>query len=134
MGATANPVRGEMTFDLDGADYVLRPSFEAIVAIEEQTGKTQVELAQMASDGRLTVMDAAVVVTECIKAQGRALLAAGQDDQRMTAFNKKTVGELIQSSPGGVVLATQKLALLLFMAASGGYTPKGEVKAARMTS
>jgi hypothetical protein len=47
----------------------------------------------------------------------------------MAAFNSKRVGELVMGSDGGFMIAQAKIALLLFMAATGGYTGSGEVKA-----
>jgi hypothetical protein len=44
--------------------------------------------------------------------------------------NAKKVGALMLSAEGGLFLAMQRLNVLLFAAATGGYTPSGEVQAA----
>lgn len=121
---TANKTRGEVSLELEGAEYVLRPSYEAISAFETQTNRSLIDLARAAGDGELKLSESAVIVTECIKAHGRAI-----DDKAMAAFNAARVGELILQADGGLLIAMKRLELLLFMAATGGYTGSGEVKA-----
>jgi hypothetical protein len=71
-GAPANPHRGEISVTLGGADYVLRPTFEAMVAIEEQIGSLIDLAAQVESKASgLTIKQLSVIVGECIKAHGR---------------------------------------------------------------
>jgi hypothetical protein len=69
----ANPHRGEIAVTLGGAEFVLRPDFEAVAAIDSQLGSvmmlTRRAIAQPAS---LSLAEMAVVVTEGIKAHGRA--------------------------------------------------------------
>ncbi len=121
---TANKTRGEVSLELEGAEYVLRPSYEAISAFETQTNRSLIDLARAAGDGELKLSESAIIVTECIKAHGRAI-----DDKAMAAFNAARVGELILQADGGLLIAMKRLELLLFMAATGGYTGSGEVKA-----
>lgn len=121
---TANETRGEISLELDGTEYVLRPSFEAISAFENLTGRSLIDLARAAGEGELKTSEAAVIVTECIKAQGRSI-----NDQAMASFNSRRIGELIQESDGGLLIVIKRLELLLFMAATGGYTGAGEAKA-----
>lgn len=121
---TANKTRGEVSLELEGQEYVLRPSYEAISAFETQTNRSLIDLARAAGDGELKLSESAIIVTECIKAHGRAI-----DDKAMAAFNAARVGELILQADGGLLIAMKRLELLLFMAATGGYTGSGEVKA-----
>jgi len=121
---TANKTRGEVSLELEGQEYVLRPSYEAISAFEAQTDRSLIDLARAAGDGQLKMSEAAIIVTECIKAHGRAV-----DDKAMAVFNAARVGELILQADGGLLIAMKRLELLLFMAATGGYTGSGEVKA-----
>lgn len=121
---TANKTRGEVSLGLEGVEYVLRPSYEAISAFETQTNRSLIDLARAAGDGELKLSESAIIVTECIKAHGRAI-----DDKAMAAFNAARVGELILQADGGLLIAMKRLELLLFMAATGGYTGSGEVKA-----
>lgn len=121
---TANKTRGEVSLELEGQEYVLRPSYEAISAFEAQTDRSLIDLARAAGDGELKLSESAIIVTECIKAHGRAT-----DDKALAAFNAARVGELILQADGGLLIAMKRLELLLFMAATGGYTGSGEVKA-----
>jgi hypothetical protein len=122
---TANRLRGEIEITLDGADYVLRPSYEAITAIEDQTGKALLELAVAADDGKMGLREMAVVVTECVRAYGRA---EGRGD--LAAWKADRVAELIYDA--GVIAARPRVSLLLAMALTGGHKP-GEAGAAGTT-
>lgn len=124
MSETANPERGEISLELEGVAYVLRPSYEAIQAFEAQSGKSLLDLAQAAADGRLTLSEIASIACECIRAWGRS-----KADEMVARVNANAIGNLIYESPGGIMLVTQRLAVMLIMASSGGYTATGEVKA-----
>lgn len=129
----ANEVRGEVSIELDGAPYVLRPTYEALVAIETQTQCSLSILAMAAQFGTLSIVNAAIIVTECVKAQGKALLAADDPSGRvMTMFGLQRVGELILES--GLKTVFAPLATLLRNAITGGYTATGEPKATATTT
>jgi hypothetical protein len=69
----ANPHRGEISVKLDGADHVLRPDFDAILAIDEGLGGiTALTRRAIADVSSLTLQELAVVITEGIKAHGRS--------------------------------------------------------------
>lgn len=84
MSATANPERGEAALVLGGVPYVLRPSFEALVAAEAEIGPL-FELVERAAAGRLGIAEIAGLFWHCLKAPpaidraafGEALVAAG---------------------------------------------------------
>ena len=117
----ANAERGEVMVELDGVDHVLRPSFEAQVAIERQCGRSIEMLAQAAGEATMTIEEAAIVVTECVKAYGRATGEAS-----LTGYTTSRVGEcIIETGKLGIV---KRLELLLFLAANGGYRASGEVR------
>jgi hypothetical protein len=120
--------RGELTLALDGQDLVLRPSFEAIAAFEEQTGKGLLELAREGIAGKLRLGEAAQIACECVRAWGRATGA-----KAMQGVNAGRVAELILESPGGFQAALTTIAGMLAMATTGGYTSQGEVKAGTTT-
>lgn len=117
----ANIERGEIEVDLDGAPHVLTPSYEAQVAIERQTGRSIEQLAQAAGDGAMTLEHAAIVVTECVRAHGRA-----KNLPILTSYSAERVGECIVET--GKLRVTKRVELLLFLAVTGGYTAKGEVR------
>jgi hypothetical protein len=117
----ANAERGEIEVELDGMAHVLRPSFAAQIEIERQTGKSIEQLASRAGDSALSLDDAAIVVTECVKAFGKATGNAAMQD-----YNYVRVGECIVEA--GKLQVVKRLELLLYLAATGGYTAQGEVK------
>jgi hypothetical protein len=66
----ANAERGEIVLKLEGEDYVLRPSHEAIMAFEELTGRGLYELATDAINRKLRLTETAQIATECIRSKG----------------------------------------------------------------
>lgn len=60
----ANPVRGEASLQLGGAEMVLRPSFAALVAAEQETGPL-FDLVERAAGGRLGLADIAALFWHC---------------------------------------------------------------------
>lgn len=113
----ATSERGEVTVTLDGADYSLRPTFEACSKIEELTGKSLLELAIAAQDNALHLAQAAIIVTECVRAYGKAEGIASLIGVQATKF-----GELIFKA--GVLGVTPRLEILLAGAVTGGFTPE----------
>ena len=119
--------RGEISILLEGVEYVLRPSYDAIVGFEAATGKSLIELARDAGD--LSVSDAAAVATECIRAWGKAI-----GNNAAAGVNARRVAELMIEADGGVALVLARLRVLLFGAATGGYTGAGEPKVPTTTA
>jgi hypothetical protein len=120
----ANKTRGESGIVLDGVSYVLRPSFEALEAIEDETGKGLGRLLAEATRGDLTVKATATVITECIRAQGRAT-----GDDGMAKVNTDKIGKLMMTMDGGYVAALGIIIDLISTALTGGYSVEGEVVA-----
>src|SRR5689334_20584113 len=117
----ANKLRGEVFLTLDSTDFVLRPSYEALLAIEEKTGKTILALYNAATEADIGLRDTAITVTELIRAWGRAT-----DDPVAKNVDLDRVGQLIQGeSLMGVAL---KLTVVLGLAITGGYEPDGTRK------
>ena len=56
----ANPHRGEASFVVGGETLLLRPSFEALVAAEEELGPLFV-LVERAADGKLALREVAAL-------------------------------------------------------------------------
>jgi hypothetical protein len=109
----------------------MRPSYEAIEAIETQTERGIVALVNMAAQGELRLGDAAIIVTECIKAWGKQQIAEGNaspEAKSAAGANAKRVAALIHES--GIVKATERSAIVLMGAATGGVTASGEWKPA----
>jgi hypothetical protein len=69
MSGAANPVRGEAALRVGGEALVLRPSFEALVAAEEELGPL-FALVERAAEGRLGVAEMAALFWHCAGARG----------------------------------------------------------------
>jgi hypothetical protein len=123
---TGNALRGEITVRLDGEDYVMRPSHEAITLVEDQTGRSVLQLAQAADDGSLPLKHAAVIVTEFIKAWGRE-----NAQPHFEKFSARRISELLFDE--GLLKVNPRVALVLWHALTGGHKP-GEPEAAGTTT
>jgi hypothetical protein len=91
---SANPVRGEASLAVGGEPILLRPSFAALVAAEEELGPL-FALVERAADGRLTLLEMAALFAHC---------AGG-------AASRAQIGEAIAEQ--GLAKATPALKLLL---------------------
>jgi hypothetical protein len=128
---SANDLRGEVAITLEGVDYVMRPSYEAIVAVERQTecSLSLIRISAMAET--LALENAAIVVTEFVRAQGRAMVERGdQAGAPLTEFNKRRIGEALLET--GLKSCFDPIAIVIGRAITGGYTASGEAKAARV--
>ena len=70
MTMSANSARGEATLAVDGQDYLLRPTFEALVAAEEELGSL-FSVVEQAAEGGLTIAQIAGLFWHCLPAQDR---------------------------------------------------------------
>jgi hypothetical protein len=126
--ADSKPVvdsRGRMVVHLGGATYVLRPSYEAQEAIETLLDRSINQLAAQAYAGALKLTDLAIIVVEFMKAHGRAEQSAGPS---YTGARAEKIARLIMEE--GAPAITARIAVLLTLAITGGYTAEGEPKAA----
>lgn len=80
---TANALRGEATFVIAGAGHVLRPTFTALVAAEEELGPL-FALVERAGEGQLRLTEIAALFWHCLadpaisrEAVGEAVIAQG---------------------------------------------------------
>jgi hypothetical protein len=62
----ANSARGEAAFSVGGVPLVLRPSFEALVAAEEELGPL-LPLVERAAAGGLRVSETAALFWHCVR-------------------------------------------------------------------
>lgn len=62
---TANPLRGEAALAVAGTAYVLRPSFTALVAAEEELGPL-FALVERAGSGNLCLSEMAALFWHCL--------------------------------------------------------------------
>ena len=70
MTKPSNALRGEAQFQLGGRQFLLRPSFENLVAAEDEIGSL-FALVERASSGELTLAEMSALLWHCIDAQPR---------------------------------------------------------------
>jgi hypothetical protein len=115
--------RGEYNLNLAGAVMGLRPSYEAIDAIEKTLGRGIIDLAQTAIAAKLSMGDTAQIVCECVRAWGRET-----QDKGAEGANAVRIGQLIYDAPGGCYAVQKTVAGMLSLVVTGGYTSAGELK------
>lgn len=79
-----NSLRGESKFEINGTAHLLRPSFENLVAAEEEVGSL-FALVDRAAEGGLTLSEMCALIWHCIEAEqkpkreavGEAIIEAG---------------------------------------------------------
>lgn len=69
MSQSANPYRGETSLTLGGTAHILRPTFAALVAAEEELGSL-FALVERAGDGRLKLSEMAGLFWHCLAQPG----------------------------------------------------------------
>jgi hypothetical protein len=97
MSAAANPARGEAALTVGGLALVLRPTFEALVAAEEELGPL-FELVERAAGGALRLSEMAALFWHCLR-------------DRPAELTRERVGAAIAEA--GLVRATPVLKALL---------------------
>lgn len=116
---------GRITVPLGGADYVLCPAWEAIDMIEQQLGRSSMQLAGLAAAGMLTGGDMAVICCEMMKAQGKRDSAAGPS---YSGAKPEKLARLIHEAGAPYIMA--RITVLMVGVVTGGYTAEGEAKPA----
>lgn len=93
----ANPLRGEAELRVGDAVHVLRPSFAALVAAEDELGPL-FALVERAADGRLALGELASLFWHCVR-------------ERPEALTREGVGEAVVAQ--GLAAVTPALRILL---------------------
>lgn len=96
MSHIANPVRGEATLAIAGTARLLRPTFSALVAAEEELGSL-FALVERASAGELRLGEMAALFWHCLADRDR--------------IDRDEVGEALAAQ--GLAAATKPLRTLL---------------------
>lgn len=122
---TRSPVedRGELALTLDGMLFGLRPSYEAIDAIEKALGRGLVDVARDALSAKLSLGATAQIACECIRAWGRET-----QDKNASGANAPRIARLILDSEGGFHAVLQTVSAMLSLAVTGGYDSAGNLK------
>lgn len=105
MSAVSNPVRGEASVRVGGETLVLRPSFAALVAVEQELGPL-FALVERAAGGALGLGELVALFWHC-RAQETGAGAAVTREQLGDAV---VLGGLAQATPALRVLLGQILA------------------------
>ena len=99
---TANPARGEARLLVGGESLILRPSFEALVAAEEELGPL-FALVERAAEGALKLSEMAALFWHCVHDRpeavtqeriGAAIAEAGL--AAMTPILKRLLTQILQ--------------------------------------
>jgi hypothetical protein len=116
---------GQITVTLGGQDYRLRPSWEAIIEVE-QALRPLFSLATDASRGVLTIPDMATLVAAFMRAEGKRMGDKAPQVSTYRNANEEKLSKLIFEQGAPSVCA--RLMVLLVGALNGGYTAEGEAK------
>ncbi|MBH5321552.1 gene transfer agent family protein [Aurantiacibacter sediminis] len=100
---TANAIRGEAVLRIAGEEHLLRPSFAALVAAEDELGPL-FALVERASEGQLRLTEIAALFWHCLSDRSRV----SRDD----------VGEAVMAL--GLAKSTAPLRVLLAQILQGG--------------
>ena len=115
---TVNEERGEVAIVLDGATYPMRPSYEAMVAIEAKLGSLVALSYRHANPLKgLTVHDLATIIMESVRAAGK-----DRNDPMLTGVSHDKVARLIAAD--GMLSAVQPVERLLVNMITGGSKKK----------
>lgn len=118
--------RGQISILLD-ADYVLRPSVEAIMEAERETALSLFDLASLAANARMRLEQMGILVAAFMRAHGKA----NPDDPLKSTYlgaKPETLAGLVMEAGAPRIMSA--LAVLLAGALNGGYTASGEPRAA----
>jgi Phage tail tube protein, GTA-gp10 len=97
MSSVANALRGEASIMVDNATLMLRPSFAALVAAEEEIGPL-FDLVERAASGRLKLTEMAALFWHC-------------RHDAPASLTREAFGEAVASA--GLAAATPPLKILL---------------------
>jgi len=106
--APANPHRGEATLLIAGSPRVLRPSFTALVAAEEELGPL-FALVERAGAGQLRLAEMAALFWHCL---------ANRENLGREDLSREAVGAAILEQ--GLAAAARPLRVLLAQILQGG--------------
>ncbi|MFZ3482851.1 gene transfer agent family protein [Sphingomonas sp. 3-13AW] len=102
-GEGANPARGEAELRVAGERLVLRPSFAALVAAEDELGPL-FALVERAAAGKLALSELVALFWHCLR-------------ERPEALTREALGEAVVA--GGLAAATPPLRQLLAQILAG---------------
>lgn len=116
VDSTANEVVGEDELKLGKRSYVLRPSYEAVKAVEAKTGATLLELYNDGNRGAIPLERLGTIAAEFINAYPAQL--------KLGRVDAEGIAKLIFTQ--GMPSISARLTLLMLDAATGGRDLSGE--------
>lgn len=119
---------GQLSVDLGGAEYILRPSRQAISNIEKGLNKGLAQIAVQCGSLALSVEELGLCVAEMMKAYAVFDPSAPADYRGAKA---ERCADLIYEN--GPVDVARRVAIVLTGALTGGYTASGEAKPVKTT-
>lgn len=124
--APGNAARGEHSFELGGRTYLLRPSMEAVNAIEDALDLSSAQILARANASALRLAEVAVIMAELVRA------GAAADDAMTRGVSPAGMEPLVYEK--GVAGLMPFLTLLFLEVVSGGRDREGNVAAVSMTT
>ncbi len=97
---TANPHRGEASLTIGGAEFLLRPSFTALVAAEEELGPL-FALVERAAAGQLRLGEMAALFWHCL--HDRSALSREQVSEAVAALGLATCAKPLRALLGQIL-------------------------------
>lgn len=116
MIRVANQAAGEVAIELDGAAWIMRPSWEWVEQVEARTGLTMLELAQRLKGGGVPLASLGFIVRAGIVAWARA-----HKDDLAAQVSEARIKELLLAR--GVIHAYAPVCELVAYAITGGERP-----------
>jgi hypothetical protein len=129
LEAAGVDARGQISVELDGARFILRPSEEAIATIEQELNLSLEQLVAKCAYSQLNLQQCALIVTRMMQAYAKA-------DPEASANYRGAKVETVRQHifEAGVPKIRARLMPLLSGAMTGGYTASGELKATGTTN
>ncbi len=121
-----NAARGEHSLELGGRTYLLRPSMEAVNAIEDALDLSSAQILARANASALRLAEVAVIMAELVRA------GAAADDAMTKGVSPAGMEPLVYER--GVAGLMPFLTLLFLEVVSGGRDREGNVAAVSMTT
>lgn len=118
---------GQLALPLDGQEFTLRPSFEAITKIEALLGRSLYELAGAATRGSLTLEEMGSIAAEMMRAHGKTLAENDPEGPNYNGAKPEKLAAMIYDE--GAPKTCARLMVVLLGALNGGYDATGERKA-----
>lgn len=119
---------GQLSVNLGDAEYMLRPSRQAITNIEKALGKGVTQIAVQCGSLALSIEELGLCVSELMRAYAVHDPKASADYK---GAKPERCADLIYEN--GPVDVARRVAIILTGAVTGGYTASGEPKAVKVT-